>query len=482
MCYNHRNNKIRHAYDLAMIFQLKSTIIPPQEGVYIVGGSLRDLIQGRLPKDYDIAVSENPEKFAQKLADKTNGHLIIIGKPGQIIFRVVSGEKVFDVSAIKGMSIKEDLDKRDFTINAMAYDLSSGNIIDHLGGVHDLSAKRVRMVSPTVFQEDPVRLIRAYRISALLNFKIDPETVSVIKNEAKQVQQTAGERVREELFNMLRTPRSHKYISQMAEAGLLCAIFPEFETLKGVFQNKHHSYDVFEHTMKAYFHFEKLLCNTNELIPGIQDQILRYIDDSKALLLKWAILFHDLGKPMAQSVGENGKIHFFDHAGLSAEKAKRIAERLRFSTRDIKGIDNIIRNHMQPLFLFRAAENGTLTKKGMVRFFAKCGDDSPGIILHAIADMRAKMKIGNRDTQAFTGFVKKMIREFLFSFEPLTSRSPMITGDDLIHEFGLTPSPLFKTILSQVEEARLLEQIKTKPEAFKRVRAILRKKVSNRNL
>ena len=461
-----------------MIFQLKSTIIPPQKGAYIVGGSIRDLILGRLPTDYDIAVAENPEKFAQKLADKTNGHLVIIGKPGQLIFRVISGEKIFDVSAIKGMSIREDLDKRDFTINAMAYDLSSGKIIDHLGGLRDLSAKSVRMVSPTIFRKDPVRLIRAYRISALLNFKIDPETVSVIQNEAKQVQQTAGERIREELFNMLRTSNSHEYICQMADAGLLCAIFPELEMLKGVFQNNHHSYDVFEHTMKAYFHLEKLLYNTNEFIPGIQDQISRYVSDSKALLLKWAILFHDIGKPTARAVGENGKIHFFDHACLSADKAKRIAERLKFSTRDMKYIDNIIRHHMQPLFLFTAAEHGTLTKKGMVRFFAKCGDDSPGIILHAVADMWAKVKTSNRDTQAFTGFVKEMIREFLSGFMPLTSRPPLITGDDLIHEFGLSPSPLFKTILSRVEEARLLEQIKTKPEAFDCVRAILRNKGS----
>jgi len=117
-----------------------------------------------------------------------------------------------------------------------------------------------------------------------------------------------------------------------------------------------------------------------------------------------------------------------------------------------------------------------------VRFFAKCGDDSPGIILHAVADMRAKVKASNRDTHAFTRFAKEMIHEFLFGFMPLTSGPPLITGDDLIHEFGLTPSPLFKTILSQVEEARLLEQIKTKAEAFECVRAILRNEMSNRNL
>ncbi len=110
----------------------------------------------------------------------------------------------------------------------------------------------------------------------------------------------------------------------------------------------------------------------------------------------------------------------------------------------MKCIDNIIRHHMQPLFLFTAAEHGTLTKKGMVRFFAKCGDDSPGIILHAVADMRAKVKTSNRDTHAFTRFVKEMIHEFLFGFMPLTSGPPLITGDDLIHEFGLTPSPLLK--------------------------------------
>jgi tRNA nucleotidyltransferase/poly(A) polymerase len=460
-----------------MILPLKSIPIPPQKGVYIVGGSIRDLLLGRQPIDYDIAVEENPEKFSQKLAIDTNGYLVAIGKPGKRIFRVISGERIFDVSAIHGMSILEDLGKRDFTINAMACNLSSGNMIDPFGGRQDLSAGIVRMVSPGIFRKDPVRLVRAYRLGAFLNFAIDPKTASAIQNEGMLIEQTAGERIREELFNLFRTPRSHRYVSQMVETGLLFRIFPELKGCTGLFQNNLHAYDVFQHTMKALFHLEALINDVVGFMTGTQKQYSQWLNDRRSILLKWAILFHDVGKPAAKSVGKNGRIHFFDHAGLSADHAKRIAKRLKFSTRDTKYVDRIIQHHMQPLSLFTAAESGIPINKGLSRFFRKCGDEAPGVVLHAVADMHAKVKNGDSKAFAFKEFAKEMMQKFFLEFVPLSSRPPLITGDDLISECKLTPSPLFKTILRQVEEERLLKKIKTRTEALEYVKNILEKKV-----
>ena len=139
-------------------------ILPGTKGVYMVGGSVRDLILGQRSTDYDIVVRGNPEKFARKLSENLSGRLVKMGKPGQVVFRVVSREHLFDISAIKGLNIETDLIQRDFTVNAMAYSFFSKTIIDPLNGLKDMAEKKVRMTSSKIFKKDPVRLLRAYRI------------------------------------------------------------------------------------------------------------------------------------------------------------------------------------------------------------------------------------------------------------------------------------------------------------------------------
>ncbi len=249
------------------MIRFDSNLFPKTEGAYIVGGSVRDLLLDRSPTDYDIAVSENPEQVAKKMAAATKGRLVKMGKPGQMIFRVVSSDHIFDITSLHGESIEEDLNKRDFTINAMAFDLKSGKIIDCLDSKKDLADKKIRMISKNVFKKDPVRLIRAYRIGACLDFEIEPHTVSAIKNQSKLIKNSAAERVRTEFFKMLGSPKSHSFLSQMADTQLLTAIFPELDALKGCHQNRHHHFDVFEHTLRAYLHLETILNDVKEFIP-----------------------------------------------------------------------------------------------------------------------------------------------------------------------------------------------------------------------
>ena len=193
----------------------------------------------------------------------------------------------------------------------MAYSLQSGEIIDHLEGMKDLAEKRIRMVSKEVFKEDPIRLIRAFRMGASLGFEIDAPTVSAIKDDADLIRTTAGERIRSELFKLLQSRQSHDYLRQMDSARLLSAIFPELDQTKGCFQNKHHRYDVFEHTMRAYSRLEAMLN-----IPGAApvenaDLLLTSVDEDREILLKCAMLFHDIGKPGVRSQDDNGKARFF---------------------------------------------------------------------------------------------------------------------------------------------------------------------------
>ncbi|MCD4763581.1 MAG: CCA tRNA nucleotidyltransferase [Desulfobacterales bacterium] len=447
-------------YIVITMNKLDIKIIPKIKGAYIVGGSIRDIILGRFPFDYDIAVFGNPEKFAKKIAVKKSDHIIELGKKDHKIIRVISDNKIFDISSANGQTIEDDLLKRDFTINAMAYSLSSGKIIDCTGGMKDIADKKIRMVSNTAFEKDPVRLIRAYRIGASLNFEIDTNTVSAIRKNAKLIKNSAGERIRSEFLKILQAPESHHYISQMADTGLLFAIFPELGNLKACFQNRFHQYDVFEHTMKAFYHLENILNN----------KITHSIDENTASLLKFAILLHDTGKPLVKKADNDGNVHFYGHSKKGAEITKGISSRLKLSTKEKYFIDFIIRNHIDPLHLFVAKSEGTLTNKGITRFFIKCGDNTPCLLLHSIADMKGK---GDASKEEFIEFAKNMILKYFSEFMQRKKMPALITGNDLINKFGLSPSPLFKKIISKVEEARLSNQINTRQEALSLVKKIL---------
>ncbi|MGD2028448.1 MAG: HD domain-containing protein [Desulfobacterales bacterium] len=455
------------------MIHLNSNIFSQTKGAYIIGGSIRDLLLDRIPTDYDIAVTGNPKEFAEKMAENISGRWVEIGKPGQTIIRVVSNDQIFDITSLNGAFIEHNLKKRDFTINAMAYDLSSKRIIDCVGGLRDLADKKVRMVSTDVFKKDPIRLIRAYRIGACLNFEIESQTAATISAYAKLIHHSAGERIREEIFKLLGTSKSYHYISQMADAGLLSAVFPDVDRLKGCFQNRHHRYDVFEHTLKAYLHLETLLNHPETLFPETCNQIRQYIDEKKSVLLKYAILLHDLGKPWTKTIDNRGKIHFYGHSRKSADLALKLSQKLRLSNREKRFVDCIVRNHLHPLFLFTAMQKKKLTPKGVTRFFKKCGDNTPALLLHTIADSRAKQDPSNQTNEIFIGFVKEMMHQFFYRFKPKIDEPPLITGRDLIHEFGLVPSPEFKTILNLVQEEKLTNKIKSRSEALAWVRDYL---------
>ena len=449
-------------------------ILPRLKGTYIIGGSVRDLLLGRIPTDYDIAVTGNPEKFAKILIAQSDGHIVRLGKPGQITIRVISGDRIFDITSLNGTSIEDNLNQRDFTINAIAYDIYSEGIIDCLDGLQDIANKKVRMVSKEIFKKDPVRLIRAYRIGACLNFEIETKTSQAIKSNTKLVKNIPGERIRVELLTMLDTSSSYLYLSQMANSGLLTAIFPDLDRLKGCYQNHHHHFDGFEHTMRAYGHLETILNDPGKILPDTSAKIHQYIDENRPALIKCAILLHDIGKPLMKTLDSSGKCHFYGHARKSADMAQKISHRLRFSNHERQFIDGIIRNHMKPLSLFIAYDKKTLTQKGITRFYKKCGKYTPALLLTAIADTQAKQYKINHKNDAFNSFLKKMIFEYFYDYQPLSDKPPLVTGHDLIQIFGLKPSPLFGKILDLVDDAKLAKTIKNRSEALELIKDVLR--------
>lgn len=453
------------------MIKLNSDIIPVGADGYMVGGSIRDILLGRSPTDYDFAVPGNPAKFAALVAAKTGGHLVEIGKAGRQIIRVVSPQLVVDVAPMSGPTIESDLNQRDFTIDALAYHLSSGELIDPLNGRADLSLKQVRMVSSGIFSKDPIRLLRAYRIAALLGFRIEAQTAAAVRDGAALIQQSAGERIRTELFMLFEVPQSYPYLIQMADAGLLFAVFPELTALRGCRQNGHHVHDVFDHTLQSYHHLEGLIRDLRMPQPAPEMNADAFMSAGAAGMLKCAALLHDIGKPPARTVAADGSMHFYGHAKKSAGMADAIGSRLKFSRKQKQFLDSIIRNHLRPLSLFTARRHNSLTPRGLARFYVKCGNNTPFLLLHAMADMQAKKNDPNNAD--FKAFVRELLQRYFADFKPIQANPPLITGADLIKEFNLTPSPRFKKILAAVEEARLSKTLKSRGEALQLVEDIL---------
>jgi len=456
-----------------LMIQSLPDIFPKIKNAYIVGGSVRDVLRGQSPTDYDIAVFTDPGKFAEMITASQKGRIVEIGKPGKMVTRVILKEFIVDIVSGAGSNIHEDLKKRDFTINAMACDLSTGEVIDCVDGMKDLKNKTIRMVSEDAFIKDPVRMVRAFRLGASLGFEIESLTASAIKNNTKHIKHSAGERIRSELLKILRTSNASTFISKMADARLLFEIIPELTALKECRQNNHHQYDVFDHTMKALQYLEAIIDENTHFMPENRDLLDPFINSKKGALLKFAILLHDIGKPTAKTKDEKSRIKFHGHESISADMAASICRRLRFSSYETEYVNFIIKSHLWPLSLYISSQNKTLKNKWINRFFMKCKDNTLDLLLHAIADFKGKDSDNSEKSRIFEAFAKDIIQSFFMEFMPKTQKPPLITGDDLVKELGLTPSPVFKTLLDKAEEARISNEINTKEEALHLVKTLL---------
>jgi len=285
------------------------------------------------------------------LADST-------GVPGE-------GQWQVDFSTLTG-SIREDLARRDFTINAMAIELNQAvtdseavKLADPFNGRKDLNHGIIRSVSGTAFQSDAIRLLRAARLAAELNFSIDPATEAQIRRHAGLIKGVAGERVREELLRLLAVDNSGRYLVYLDSLGLLTAVIPELETTRNIEQPKEHYWDIFQHSLKTVLAVDFLLregawdYDNGELLaavpwsPELADFFRQEISSgsTRRSLLKLAALLHDVAKPQTKGIDTNGRMRFLGHASEGVRIVTDIMERLRFSNRETRFVETIVKHH-----------------------------------------------------------------------------------------------------------------------------------------
>ena len=440
--------------------------LPQDATAYLVGGSVRDVILGHTPTDYDIAVAGNVATYAHKVSQSTGGKLVVLGKAHQKVFRIILNDRVLDISALNGSTIGDDLKNRDFTINALAIDIRAGQIIDHLGGLDDLHAKKVKIVSEHAFKNDPIRMLRAFRIATEFNFEITMPTLNAICASAHLIHRSAGERIRTELLKMLCCLDAYPYLCQMAQTRLLPALLFDFDLRQELSEFlQQYGKNMFRHALATIRHLEQTATALNDRLLKIRNFPEITIPNQHLSLLKLtALLTAVLPSPAFEH--QLPTHDYCNDAQAPGKQLTLMANRLRLSNKERKLITIIIQNRSKPRYLFNLSPKSLYVDLTLIHFYLDCHQFAALVMLYALADQEAVVNSANNNRHHFSQFIQELLNHYHHVYLARLKKPPLIEGDDLIKFFGLTPSPLFKTILSRIEELRLAGQLKNREQAL----------------
>jgi len=448
--------------------------------LWVTGGTLRDVLLTRWPRDLDLAVDGDVEALGRGLARRARGRFVPLDAAtgtARVAIRSRQGIDWIDLVALRAPTIEDDLRARDFTVNAIALPLEAlmgpepCPFLDPTGGRDDLHGRHIRMTSAAALDDDPLRLVRAYRFAAQLGFAIDPATREAIAARADLAVRPAAERVHQELSRLLACPTPADALEQMMADGVLGCLCPELAGTVGVAQDHYHHLPVWEHTLETVRGLGALLQGPGALGEAATAWAR---EPAHAEVLTWAALFHDVGKPATRTPAE-GRTRFPGHEDEGAELFAAAARRLRLPGRKARRAGRLIRNHLRPLHLLPPFREGKLTLRAVDRLCREMEDDLSGLFLLALADTRAaRGPAREADTE-------KMLAELYGHVEsvretrirPLDARPPLLTGTDLIRRFGVPRGPRVGALLEGLREARLTGAIATRAEADAWVRARL---------
>lgn len=404
---------------------------------FAVGGCVRDSILARRPEDWDITTSARPDeikKMFRRTVDTGIEHgtvTVLIGKDSfEVTTYRVDGvyEDGRHPKEVRFTSrLEEDLQRRDFTINAMAYN-DDVRLVDVFGGMRDLNHHLIRCVGDPKerFSEDALRILRAVRFSAQLNFPIEPYTAEAVKEMAPSLERISAERIQTELVKLLVSPHPER-IRDAYELGITKVILPEWDAMAGVEQNTpHHKYDVAEHTIRA----------------------MKYVKRDK--ILRLTMLFHDMGKPSVKTTDEEGKDHFKGHALVSEEIARRVMRRLKFDNDTVKKVTRLVCYHDYRV---------EATEKNVRRAMNRIGVDLfPYYLAVRMADAKAQSPYRRREKIENIVAMRRLYQEALEKEDCVTLRQLAVSGRDLM-DLGMQPGREIGSMLSE-----LLEYVIDDPE------------------
>ncbi len=465
--------------------------------LFLVGGTIRDIILGREPTDFDFAVSGSGLELAAAFARKIRGSLVVLSEPDDEARVVFHRDLTFDFNGFGDRTIEDDIRRRDFTANALAVEIlpdGVGDLLDIVSGRRDITERLLRPVTPDSLTLDPLRLLRAIRIGLELDFRIDESVFDL--GRAVTLSQTAPERIGAELLRIMESPGSYGFIRKLFDIGRLQEILPELGPLL-------EDEDLREHSLRTYYKIEEIVTDdsffrrfdpewtayfdrwglsevTSDKDKGQSQEPDASPDSSQPTvdgpepesshcqtgaaaanpgtpepsplpfrrgLLKLAGLLHDQAKPETRFINVQGEVHFYGHDNLGARAAGRIGrDRLRLSRAQSAMLSTLVAEHMRLHLLATAPD---LTDRAVRRFFRDLGEEAFGLMILCFADgwATAGRTCHLEDT------ITRMIDQRRAEAAKLKVKR-FVTGNELI-ALGLKPGPAFKVILQELEDLQL---------------------------
>jgi poly(A) polymerase len=431
---NVENDVFRGAADIVRVLRVSGF------SAWFVGGAVRDMLLGKMPKDIDIVTSARPAETSEIFPDNQQvgaAFGIVLVRQDGMQFEVATFREERNYLDGRHPELvrytddpETDVLRRDFTVNGMLFDPENGEVLDYTNGQDDLARGVIRTIGdPEIrFAEDHLRMLRAVRFASRFGFELEQNTFKAILKMKSDIKKLAAERVREELNLMFTGSHPAYALKLLDETGLLEEILPEVNAMKGVTQPEmfHPEGDVFEHTLLMMRHMAMF-----------------------SVELAWSILLHDVGKPSTAAISAHGHECFYRHEQVGAEMAVHIMERLKFSNKQIQTVKDAIENHMR---------FGTVDRMRPVKIRRlMAGENFPlELELHRIDCLSSHQLMGNFNL---------LLDRLIFQSGEVQLPPPLITGRDLI-EAGFKPGPEFKKILETVQEMQLTGDLKSKNDAM----------------
>ncbi len=431
---------------------------------YLVGGSIRDFLMYKIySHDKDIAVL-GAENFAQKLAVEFDATFIVLDEINKI-FRVVLKDKInyIDVSEIVGKSIEEDLTRRDFTINAIAYDILNEKIIDVTGGLEDIKKRRLNLIKEENLIEDPLRILRAFRFYALNGFEMTHDLKKCLMKHRDLVLSPAKERINYELMKLFGGKYAVKSLLLMDELQILELIFPFVKEFKKVPPNAHHHLNLFMHTIETVNFIQKFYEKAN-------DEEKKHLDSvdfggfPRINYLKLAGFMHDIGKFSTWTIDETGRHRFIGHDEIGSKLSEKFLKEYKFSKKQIEYVSLMIKKHMYPSSVLCAPD---LNDKVKMRYVRKMNENLIDNIIIAKSD-----RLSARGVEITDEIVKKnldglnALEEFYFSHKELLKPLPvLLNGNEIMEILKIPAGKELGLIIKNLKEAQINGDILTKEQA-----------------
>jgi len=417
----------------------------------LVGGPVRDAILGRLGNDLDFttdALPKQSEKILEKWADSVwdigAAFGTVAGKKGEITVEITTyRSESYDSSSRKpdvefGKSIEADLARRDFTINAMALELTTDQptFIDLFNGVTDLQNKLIKTPGKPEdsFTDDPLRMMRAARFISQLNFEVDPAIITAIKDMSARLEIISAERIRDEFTKIILSPSPRIGITLLVETGLANYFLPEVPKLKLEIDEHHHHKDVYEHSLTV---LEKAI--------GLEQRL-----GGPNLTLRLAALLHDIGKPKTKQLIPGGGVSFHHHEVVGARMCKERLKKLRFDNQLVNDVSKLTFLHLR----FHGYGLGEWTDSAVRRYVRDAGELLTHLHLLTRADCTTRNKQKADGLAKIYDQLEERI-EVLMAQEELNKIRPDLTGDQIMQILGIKPSPMVGKAYDFLLELRL---------------------------